>query len=72
MVINSTNREKLEATKEEVGPRYVFQHCLMLFTQLAKKLRQEKEDVMKMLYDLEIELASKQKLEPEREQFYLH
>jgi phosphopantetheine adenylyltransferase len=25
MVINSTNREKLEATKEEVGPCYVFQ-----------------------------------------------
>jgi hypothetical protein len=36
---------------------------------LAKKLWQEKEDVMKMLYDLEIELASKQKLEPEREKF---
>jgi len=28
-VINSTDREKLEATKEEVGPRYVFQYCLM-------------------------------------------
>jgi hypothetical protein len=39
---------------------------------IGKKLRQEKEDVMKMLYDLEIELASKQKLEPEREQFYPH
>jgi uncharacterized protein YabE (DUF348 family) len=38
----------------------------------GKKLWQEKEDVMKMLYDLEMQLASKDKLEPEREQFHLH
>jgi hypothetical protein len=29
LVMNSTNREKLEAAKEEVGPRYVFQYCWM-------------------------------------------
>jgi hypothetical protein len=32
VVINITYREKLEATKEEVGPCYVFQYCSMLLT----------------------------------------
>ncbi|XP_066373005.1 factor of DNA methylation 1-like isoform X2 [Miscanthus floridulus] len=75
-VINSTDREKLEVTKEEIAKENMLLDLATLkqkeedekFLKLVKEQEQEKEEVMKMLYDLEMQLASKQKLELEREQ----
>jgi hypothetical protein len=38
----------------------------------GKKLQQEKEDAIKMLYDLEKQLASEQKFGAERKHVFLH
>ncbi|KXG38074.1 factor of DNA methylation 1 [Sorghum bicolor] len=75
-VINSTDREKLEATKEEIAKENKLLDLATLkqkeedekFLKLVKEQEQEKEEIMKTLYDLEMQLASKQKLELEREQ----
>ncbi|WVZ59770.1 hypothetical protein U9M48_009869 [Paspalum notatum var. saurae] len=72
----NTNREKLEAAKEENAKENRLLDAATLkqkeedekLLQLIKKQEQEKEDVLKMIYNLEMELASKQRLEIEREQ----
>lgn len=75
LVMNSTNREKLEAAKEEIAKENRLLYLATLkkkeedekFLKLVKEQEQEKENVRKMVYDLEMQLASKQKLELERE-----
>ncbi|CAL4917808.1 unnamed protein product [Urochloa decumbens] len=73
---SNTNREKLEAEKEENAKE---NRLLNLATQkkkeqdekllrLVEKQKQEKENALKKLYNLEMQLASKQKLELEIEQ----
>ncbi|OEL29733.1 Factor of DNA methylation 1 [Dichanthelium oligosanthes] len=73
---SNTDREKLEAAKGENAKE---NRLLSLATQkkkeedekllrLVEKQKKEKEDALKKLYNLEMELASKQKLELEIEQ----